>query len=312
MIILLLMIEESISFYFRPALLSTPWNWGKREELPYLSFPKSRMIFCPSPERSATSRKSWRLRNSPWGISCGFTGMRLMIVQQRLILLHQNDQLDLIFEGQEGGPVDHRVSLLLVRVPQGGDISCRILSQRPTYQDPEGLIPALSQRSISATWVPDLSPRLMKRTPFSAIFFRASVASLHPLDPCRIIRRADDDKVVVHEIDSFRPKPFLHEFLFEGLRMDHHKVDTALCGRYPGPLPVPAPTWRTRIPVSFSKSVSRASTMPASMGPMVLERRMNLLPCLHSGRREEGTKQADQSQHKTISSLTTSFHQFVE
>jgi hypothetical protein len=41
--------------------------------------------------------------------------------------------------------------------------------------------------------------------------------------------------------------------------------------------PVPEPTWRTRIPVSFSNSSSNRPTIPASIGPMVLDNKMNLL-----------------------------------
>jgi hypothetical protein len=41
--------------------------------------------------------------------------------------------------------------------------------------------------------------------------------------------------------------------------------------------PVPAPTWRTRIPESFSNAFSKTSTIPASIGPIVLDNKINLL-----------------------------------
>jgi YD repeat-containing protein len=47
-------------------------------------------------------------------------------------------------------------------------------------------------------------------------------------DSCRIARRTDDDKIVVHEINSLCPKPFLHKFFFEGFCVDQHEIHIPL------------------------------------------------------------------------------------
>ena len=68
-------------------------------------------------------------------------------------------------------------------------------------------------------------PAADKEHAFFRNLFQCVSGKLHPLDACRIIRRADDDEVVVHEIDPFGPKPLCHEFLLEGLGVDHHKIN---------------------------------------------------------------------------------------
>jgi len=117
----------------------------------------------------------------------------------------------------------------------------------------------------------------MKAAFFSGRFASRRLRQASSPDAGRITGRATITKVIVHEIDPFGAEAFCYELLFQGLGVDHDKVKLPFAARS-RVAPVPAPTWRTLIPVSFSKAVSSTSTIPASIGPMVLDSRINLLP----------------------------------
>ncbi len=77
---------------------------------------------------------------------------------------------------------------------------------------------------------------LLFRNPFEGIgrLFQS-------LDPGRVIRRADNDKVIVHQIKPFGSESFGHELFFKRFGMDHDQINLPLACQIKV-APVPDPT----------------------------------------------------------------------
>ena len=73
------------------------------------------------------------------------------------------------------------------------------------YQVPEAALastPASFQSRSSALCVPLSSPRETNGALASAIFLKAATTSLEPAIAGRVLGRADDDEVVVHDVEA--------------------------------------------------------------------------------------------------------------
>ncbi len=79
------------------------------------------------------------------------------------------------------------------------------------------MTPAVSQSSSSFVWVPESSPRYERRLLFRDV--RHRVDGRLALDSGRIVLRADDDEVVVHDELALAGDARLHQLLFGRGRM---------------------------------------------------------------------------------------------
>jgi len=81
-------------------------------------------------------------------------------------------------------------------------------------------------------------------------------------------------KIVVHEIDSLRTISILNKFFLQGPGVGHDNIYIAFASNVQG-RSGSSPNVTDPNPSLFSKASSRAATIPESMGPMVLDRRIN-------------------------------------
>src|SRR5262249_41615506 len=95
------------------------------------------------------------------------------------------------------------------------------------YQGPFSLpmsMPAAFQRSSSAIWVPERSPREMKGAPLDLMAFKASAPSV---DAGRVALRSNQDESVVHHGVSFDAETVGNEFVLLRLGVHEQHVGVA-------------------------------------------------------------------------------------
>ena len=116
------------------------------------------------------------------------------------------------------------------------------------YQSPSGVMPAFFQIASSILWVPELSPREINGA-WPLRFFGKPRRQCGALDRSGVSCWSDNDKVVVHDQQSFSADTFSHQLLFRGWGVDQEHIGVAL---FPisRASPVPTATVLTTYPVS--------------------------------------------------------------
>ena len=96
------------------------------------------------------------------------------------------------------------------------------------YQSPAGSTPASAQIAFSLVWVPESSPRETKGSFGFSDLGQGRGGSSHALDACRVVGRADDDKVVVHQVLAAHAVPGIHKGVLPGAGVHHQHIGVAI------------------------------------------------------------------------------------
>ncbi len=96
------------------------------------------------------------------------------------------------------------------------------------YQSPAGSTPVSAQIAFSLVWVPESSPRETKGSLGFSDHGHGRGGSSHSLDACRVIGRADDDKVIVHHVLAAHAVTRIHKGVLPGAGMHHQHVSIAI------------------------------------------------------------------------------------